>query len=91
MKRKEYERQMRVLHGELVALQEWVKETGARICVVFEGRDTAGKGGTIKRITQRVSPRVFRVVALPAPDRAGEVADVHPAVPPALPGGRRGA
>ncbi len=67
MKRKAYERQMRVLHGELVALQEWVKETGARICVVFEGRDTAGKGGTIKRITERVSPRVFRVVALPAP------------------------
>ena len=67
MKRKEYERQMRVLHGELVALQEWVKETGARICIVFEGRDTAGKGGTIKRITERVSPRVFRVVALPAP------------------------
>jgi polyphosphate kinase len=58
---------MRVLHGELVALQEWVKGSGARICVVFEGRDTAGKGGTIKRITERVSPRVFRVVALPAP------------------------
>jgi polyphosphate kinase 2 len=67
MKRKEYERQMRVLHGELVALQEWVKATGAKICIVFEGRDTAGKGGTIKRITERVSPRVFRVVALPAP------------------------
>ena len=67
MKRKEYERQMRVLHGELVAMQEWVKATGARICLVFEGRDTAGKGGTIKRITERVSPRVFRVVALPAP------------------------
>jgi polyphosphate kinase len=67
MKRKEYERQMRVLHGELVAMQEWVKASGARICVVFEGRDTAGKGGTIKRITERVSPRVFRVVALPAP------------------------
>ena len=67
MKRKEYERQMRVLHGELVALQEWVKASGAKICVVFEGRDTAGKGGTIKRITERVSPRVFRVVALPAP------------------------
>ncbi len=67
MKRKEYERQMRVLHGELVAMQEWVKETGAKICIVFEGRDTAGKGGTIKRITERVSPRVFRVVALPAP------------------------
>jgi polyphosphate kinase 2 len=67
LKRKPYEREMRVLHGELVALQEWVKTTGAKICVVFEGRDTAGKGGTIKRITERVSPRVFRVVALPAP------------------------
>ncbi len=67
MKRKEYEREMRLLHGELVALQEWVKASGARICIVFEGRDTAGKGGTIKRITERVSPRVFRVVALPAP------------------------
>jgi polyphosphate kinase len=67
MKRKEYERQMKVLHGELVAMQEWVKESGAKICVVFEGRDTAGKGGTIKRITERVSPRVFRVVALPTP------------------------
>jgi polyphosphate kinase 2 len=67
MKRKPYEREMRVLHGELVAMQEWVKESGAKICLVFEGRDTAGKGGTIKRITERVSPRVFRVVALPAP------------------------
>jgi polyphosphate kinase 2 len=67
MKRKEYEREMRALHGELVAMQEWVKATGAKICVVFEGRDTAGKGGTIKRITERVSPRVFRVIALPAP------------------------
>ena len=67
MKRKKYEREMRLLHGELVAMQEWVKASGAKICVVFEGRDTAGKGGTIKRITERVSPRVFRVVALPAP------------------------
>jgi polyphosphate kinase 2 len=67
MKRKQYEREMRVLHGELVAMQEWVKAAGAKICIVFEGRDTAGKGGTIKRITERVSPRVFRVVALPAP------------------------
>jgi polyphosphate kinase len=65
--RKEYEREMRVLHGELVAVQEWVRAAGAKICVVFEGRDTAGKGGTIKRITERVSPRVFRVVALSAP------------------------
>jgi polyphosphate kinase len=67
LKTKEYEREMRRLHGELVALQEWVKATGAKVCIVFEGRDTAGKGGTIKRITERVSPRVFRVVALPAP------------------------
>jgi polyphosphate kinase 2 len=67
MKRKEYERQMRVLHGELVAMQQWVKTSGAKICIVFEGRDTAGKGGTIKRITERVSPRVFRIVALPTP------------------------
>ena len=67
MKRKKYEAELRVLHGELVALQEWVKSTDAKICIVFEGRDTAGKGGTIRRITERVSPRVFRVVALPAP------------------------
>ena len=67
MKRKEYERELRTLHGELVALQEWVKATGAKVCIVFEGRDTAGKGGTIKAITERVSPRTFRVVALPAP------------------------
>jgi polyphosphate kinase 2 len=58
---------MRRLHGELVAMQEWVKATGAKIVIVFEGRDTAGKGGTIKRITERVSPRVFKVVALSAP------------------------
>ncbi len=68
MKRKPYELEMRRLHGELVAMQEWVKASGAKICIVFEGRDTAGKGGTIKRITERVSPRVFRVVALSAPN-----------------------
>ena len=67
MKNKAYEHELRALHGELVAMQEWVKATGAKVCVVFEGRDTAGKGGTIKAITERVSPRVFRVVALPAP------------------------
>jgi polyphosphate kinase len=64
---KAYEREMKKLHGELVAMQEWVKATGAKVVVVFEGRDTAGKGGTIKRITERVSPRVFKVVALSAP------------------------
>ena len=67
LKRKEYEGELERLHGELVAMQEWVKSSGAKVCVVFEGRDTAGKGGTIKRIVERVSPRVFRVVALPAP------------------------
>ncbi len=67
MKRKEYEHELRRLHGELVAVQRWVKGSGAKMCIVFEGRDTAGKGGTIKAITERVSPRVFRVVALPAP------------------------
>jgi polyphosphate kinase len=67
LKRKEYEEQIAKLHVELVKLQFWVKRTGARIIVLFEGRDAAGKGGVIKRITERVSPRVFRVVALPAP------------------------
>lgn len=67
MKRKEFEDEMEKLEIELVKLQEWVKHTGAKICVLFEGRDTAGKGGIIKRITERVSPRTFRVVALSAP------------------------
>ena len=67
LKRKEYEEEIAKLHAELVKLQLWVKHTGARIVVVFEGKDAAGKGGVIKRITERVSPRVFRVVALPAP------------------------
>jgi len=67
LKRKEYDRQLARLHVELVKLQEWVKREGLKACVLFEGRDGAGKGGTIKAITERVSPRVFRVVALPAP------------------------
>jgi polyphosphate kinase 2 len=67
MKEKEYQHELRRLHGELVSMQEWVKASRAKICIVFEGRDTAGKGGTIKAITERVSPRVFRVVALQAP------------------------
>ena len=67
MKEREYQHPLRRLHGELVAVQDWVTSTGAKVCIVFEGRDTAGKGGTIKAITERVSPRVFRVVALPAP------------------------
>src|SRR6185437_7741964 len=64
---KDYQRELRKLHIEIVKLQEWVKSSGAKICIIFEGRDGAGKGGTIKAITERVSPRVFRVVALPAP------------------------
>ena len=67
MKRKEYEKSLRKLQIELCALQDWVKQEGLRVVVIFEGRDAAGKGGTIKAITERVSPRVFRVVALPAP------------------------
>ena len=67
LKTKAYEKELGRLQVELCHLQEWVKATGARIMVVFEGRDAAGKGGTIKAITERVSPRVFRVVALPAP------------------------
>ena len=67
MTRKEFEKELEALQTELVKLQLWVQATGAKICVLFEGRDTAGKGGVIKRITERVSPRVFRVVALPAP------------------------
>jgi polyphosphate kinase 2 len=67
LSRKRYEKELRKLHAELVALQLWVKEKGLKVCILFEGRDGAGKGGTIKAITSRVSPRVFRVVALPAP------------------------
>jgi polyphosphate kinase 2 len=64
---KDYEKELYKLHGELVKLQEWIKHKGLRALVVFEGRDAAGKGGVIKRITERVSPRVFRVAALPVP------------------------
>jgi polyphosphate kinase 2 len=67
MKRKSYEKELRKLQVKLCLLQDWVKEKGLRAIIVFEGRDTAGKGGTIKALTERVSPRVFRVLALPAP------------------------
>src|SRR6187397_985824 len=67
VKRKEYEKALHKLQVELCHLQAWVKEAGARVILIFEGRDGAGKGGTIKAITERVSPRVFRVVALTAP------------------------
>ncbi|MGD8616598.1 MAG: polyphosphate kinase 2 [Gammaproteobacteria bacterium] len=67
LKTKEYEKELAKLHVEMVKLQQWVVHKGLKVCVVFEGRDGAGKGGTIKAITERVSPRIFRVVALPAP------------------------
>src|SRR5580704_5260435 len=67
MKRKEFEKELAILQVELTRLQAWVKDTGARVIVIFEGRDTAGKGGVISRITARTSPRIFRHVALPAP------------------------
>ena len=67
LSRKAYDKALKKLHVELVKLQEWVVAKGLKVCIVFEGRDGAGKGGTIKAITERVSPRVFRVIALPAP------------------------
>src|SRR5215471_15631901 len=67
LKRKKYEKELRRLQAELCKLQDWIKYKGLRVIVVFEGRDAAGKGGTIRALTERVSPRVFRVAALPAP------------------------
>ncbi|WP_051108613.1 polyphosphate kinase 2 [Cupriavidus sp. UYPR2.512] len=67
MSEKAYQKALFALHVELVKLQQWVQASGSKVCVVFEGRDGAGKGGTIKAITERVSPRIFRVIALPAP------------------------
>src|SRR5215475_14353580 len=67
LKRKEYARELERLHVEFVKLQQWVVHKGLKVCILFEGRDGAGKGGTIKAMTERVSPRIFRVVALPAP------------------------
>ena len=64
---KAYQKELKKLHVELVKLQQWVVHKGLKVCVVFEGRDGAGKGGTIKAITERVSPRIFRIVALPSP------------------------
>ena len=77
MDRKAYEEELRKLQVELCHLQQWVKSSGAKVIIVFEGRDAAGKGGTIKAITERVSPRVFRVVALPGSLGTAEIADVH--------------
>ena len=87
MSEKKYLKELKRLDEELVKLQLWVVEKGLKVCIVFEGRDGAGKGGTIKAITERVSPRVFRVVALPAPPSARKrrcTAAIH-----AAPAGRR--
>jgi polyphosphate kinase 2 (PPK2 family) len=80
MKRKEYEKHLEKLQVELCHLQEWIKAKQLRIVIVFEGRDGAGKGGTIRALTERVSPRVFRVVALPAPTDREKSRDVNAAV-----------
>ena len=87
---KEYAKEMEKLHVELVRMQEWVKHKGLKICIVFEGRDGAGKGGTIKAITERVSPRVFRVVALTAPTEREKSQMYVQRYLPYLPGGGRG-
>jgi polyphosphate kinase 2 len=82
MSRKEFDKEMRTLQVELVKLQEWVKATGAKVCVLFEGRDAAGKGGIIKRITERTSPRVVRVIATPSPsEREKSQMDIQRYIP----------
>ena len=89
MSRKEFEKELAKLQVELARLQTWVQAKRARIIVVFEGRDTAGKGGVISRITARTSPRVYRHMALPAPIRPREDPSLHPALHRAFPGGGR--
>ena len=89
LKRQEVRERTATLQAELCTLQAWVKAKGLRVIVIFEGRDGAGKGGTIRAITERVSPRVFRVVALPAPSDREKSPDVHATVHAALPGRRR--
>jgi hypothetical protein len=86
---KEYLRALKKLHVELVRLQEWVRYKGLKVCIVFEGRDGAGKGGTIKAITERVSPRVFRVIALPAPTEREKTQMYVQRYLPHLPAARR--
>jgi polyphosphate kinase 2 len=87
LKEKEYQKELEKLHVELVKLQEWVKYKGLKVCVVFEGRDGAGKGGVIKAITERVSPRVFRVMALPAPSEREKTQMYAQRYMPLLPAG----
>jgi len=89
LKRRKYEKRLRRLQAELCKLQEWVKHKKLRVIIIFEGRDGAGKGGTIRAITERVSPRVFRVVALPAPSDREKNTDVYSALYAAFPSGGR--
>jgi polyphosphate kinase len=84
----EYTKELRKLRVELVRLRGWLEHKGLCIIIVFEGGDRAGKGGTIKAITERVSPRAFRLVALPAPSDRERDANLHAALPAAFPGGR---
>src|SRR6516162_1840516 len=89
LKLKEYERELTRLHVEFVKLQQWVVHKGLRVCILFEGRDGAGKGGTMKAMTERVSPRIFFPGrGTPSADRAREVADVRPALYSTSAGGR---
>src|ERR1700704_6235126 len=82
LKRKEYERELARLHVEFVKLQQWVVHKGLKVCIVFEGRDGAGKGGTMKAMTELVIPRIFRVVALPAPtERKKSQMYIQPSLP----------
>ncbi len=89
LKNKKYAQELRKLQAELCKLQDWVKHKGLRVIIIFEGRDGAGKGGTIRAITERVSPRVFRVVALPAPSDREKSQMYNPALHGAFPGGGR--
>lgn len=86
LKGKKYEKELRRLQAELCKLQDWVKYKGLRVIIVFEGRDAAGKGGTIRALTERVSPRVFRLVALPRSFRPREIANVCATIFAAFPG-----
>ena len=86
--RKKFDKELEPLQTELVKMQEWVKATGAKVCVLFEGRDAAGKGGIIKCITERTSPRVLPRGCDAIADRAGEVPDVFPALHSPSAGGR---
>jgi polyphosphate kinase 2 (PPK2 family) len=89
LKRKKYERELARLHVEFVKLQQWVVLKGVKVCILFEGRDGAGKGGTINAMTERVSPRIFRVVALPAPTEREKSQMYAQRYIPHLPRGRR--